>query len=202
MNHWVYQQEPWTKLLEEISERCLEIQTDVFSVDDREFEKRDAAILLAHLILLDAASKTWSNNSAQNESLKKEAQKRLLRTVRSLLRGCDQEHYLQALNREINKHFRTGSLPFDTYREIIFIATAKEPHECTPFVSELVIRIEDLSDETKTRLEKIGKFGNFASRGRQPRLNLPSSGDKEKPKSIPTRAANRRTLKNSEDNCL
>lgn len=190
MDEWVFRQEVWTTLLEQVAEECVVTLGQIFTTDNREFEIRDASILLSQLIISDAAGRYWGFNTGQHHSRNKEAQKKIKGTAQGFLSGGDQAEYLQDFSRRLSRCAQLGGVSVDDYREIIFIATGKDVSEATLFVSDLVVKIEHLSDIAYTLFKKIGQAGNSQTGSVTSRFNLQFS-DGEKRPGISTRKAHK-----------
>lgn len=146
MDEWIYQQPVWTDLAEEIGEECQAVLESILPIAQREPEICDASYLLAQLVLSDSASRYLSLNALQHDAHKKEARKKIRETVHRLLRGGDQEDYLQGLSRWLGQYDRLGGVPVDGFRDILAFASGKAAIESTGFVSDLVVQIERLSE--------------------------------------------------------
>lgn len=179
MDEWIYRQEAWTHLAEQLGEECLVTLESILATDGREFEMRDASVLLAQLILSDAATRYWSSNTGQHDARKKEAHKKIRGTSNGLLKGGDQAEYLQETSRGLGRYVRLGGVPVDEYREIIAFATGNDVSATTSFVSDLIVQIERLSDIAYTLFKKTGQAGNSPTGSGTPRLRLQfSEGEK------------------------
>jgi len=191
MDEWVFRQEIWTDLVEQVAEECVVTLRQIFKTDSREYEIRDASILLAQLILTDAANRYWGNKTGQHISRGKEAQKKIKGTAHGFLKDCDQAEYLQEFSRQLSRHAQLGYVPVDDYREIIFIATGMNITDAASFVSDLFVKTEHLSTIAYSQFKKTAQSGISKTGSVTPRFQFQFSDVKKRP-GVSTQKAHKR----------